>query len=73
MSILSQRVQQPSLGPQRSTHGVEVAAYDNLGYVVYGHQCPFITCVCGWQTSRGCDCWETVGAEFDVHLDPRED
>jgi hypothetical protein len=49
-------------------HGPEVAGYDNLGLVAYGHACPFITCLCGWQSNREARTWEDVGCQFDDHL-----
>lgn len=36
----------------KQDHGPRVAGYDNLGHALYGHQCPFIQCLCGWQTAN---------------------
>lgn len=49
-------------------HAVETAAYSNLGFQAYGHQCPFIACTCGWESGAGLRWWEEVGEEYDEHL-----
>jgi hypothetical protein len=49
-------------------HGPHEAAYDNLGHALLGHVCPWMECLCGWVSTRGCRTWQKVGEEFDAHL-----
>ena len=49
------------VGGTRVAHGVELACYNNLP-----RQHPMIICLCG-VSLEGPD-WESVGADFDVHL-----
>jgi hypothetical protein len=51
------------------SHGPRDAAYDNLGQVLHGHPCPWIECLCGWDSPRACKTWEEVGQQFDKHLE----
>jgi len=46
-------------------HGPELCAYCNLPGP---QQTPFISCLCGWESSNGNRLWEDVGREFDEHL-----
>ena len=52
----------------KQEHGPAGAGYDNLGHALYGHSCPFIQCLCGWQTDSSARCWQEVGQQFDEHL-----
>lgn len=46
-------------------HGPECAAYSNLPGP---RQTPWISYLCGWESSNGNRDWEDVGFEFDEHL-----
>ena len=48
-------------------HGPEFAGYDNIGFTIYNKPCPYIRCICGFETKSN-HTWEDVGMEFDEHL-----
>jgi len=50
-------------------HGPEESGYDNIGYIAYGKPCPWIRCLCGWESSNGNHSWQDAGEDFDRHLE----
>jgi len=49
-------------------HGPVTMGYSNLGFSAYGHQCPFVECACGWESSPGLRWWQDVGEELVEHM-----
>lgn len=50
-------------------HGIAGGGYDNLGRLAFGHPCPFLSCLCGFDTPSGAaESWEEAGALLDQHL-----
>lgn len=49
-------------------HFPEATGYSLLAQELYGHNCPFMICSCGYETQPGLRWWESVGEDFDSHL-----
>ena len=51
-------------------HGIAGGSYDNLGFLAFGHRCPVLRCLCGFETGGGAaESWEEAGSILDGHLE----